>query len=185
VHALDAEYLLLVQQLNINQRSAESKRVMVRHPECEQAVLFIVPQVKAVPAPAPPHISPHLPYISLYLPCISQVKVVPGPPAVRERLQANRAYISLYLPIPPYTSIYLPYISPTAPPHLQANRAYISLYLPISPYTSIYLPYISPISPLYLPYICRRTAPSSWRATRRCATSPAGWRAWPRCSTQR
>ena len=56
-----------VQQLNINQRSAESKRVMVRHPECEQAVLFIVPQVK----------------------------VVPGPPAVRERLQANRAYISL------------------------------------------------------------------------------------------
>ena len=157
MHALDAEYLLLVQQLNINQRSAESKRVMVRHPECEQAVLFIVPQVK----------------------------VVPGPPAVRERLQANRAYISLYLPIPPYTSIYLPYISPTSPPHLQANRAYISLYLPISPYTSIYLPYISPISPLYLPYICRRTAPSSWRATRRCATSPAGWRAWPRCSTQR
>ena len=75
MHALDAEYLLLVQQLNINQRSAESKRVMVRHPECEQAVLFIVPQVK----------------------------VVPGPPAVRERLQANRAYISLYLPIPPYT----------------------------------------------------------------------------------
>ena len=63
VHVLDAEYLLLVQQLNINQRSAESKRVMVRHPECEQPVLFIVPQVK----------------------------VVPGPPAVRERLQANRA----------------------------------------------------------------------------------------------
>ena len=79
MHALDAEYLLLVQQLNINQRSAESKRVMVRHPECEQAVLFIVPQVK----------------------------VVPGPPAVRERLQANRAYISLYLPIPPYISPYL------------------------------------------------------------------------------
>ena len=153
MHALDAEYMLLVQQLNINQRSAESKRVMVRHPECEQAVLFIVPQVK----------------------------VVPGPPAVRERLQANRAYISLYLPIPPYTSIYLPYISPTSPPHLQANRAYIpyiSLYLPIPPS-------ISPISPLYLPHICRRTAPSSWRATRRCATSPAGWRAWPRCSTQR
>ena len=63
VHVLDAEYLSLVQQLNINQRSAESKRVMVRHPECEQPVLFIVPQVK----------------------------VVPGPPAVRERLQANRA----------------------------------------------------------------------------------------------
>ena len=84
MHALDAEYLLLVQQLNINQRSAESKRVMVRHPECEQAVLFIVPQVK----------------------------VVPGPPAVRERLQANRAYISLYLPISPYTS---------APPRSQVS----------------------------------------------------------------
>ena len=114
MHALDAEYLLLVQQLNINQRSAESKRVMVRHPECEQAVLFIVPQVK----------------------------VVPGPPAVRERLQANRAYISLYLPIPPYTSIYLPYISPTSPPHL---------------------PYISPIS--------RTAASSSISVVHRCCPS--------------
>jgi hypothetical protein len=49
VHVLDAEYLRLVQQLNVNQRSAESKRVMVRHPECEQAVLFIVPQVNPPP----------------------------------------------------------------------------------------------------------------------------------------
>ena len=49
VHVLDAEYLRLVQQLNVNQRSAASKRVMVRHPECEQAVLFIVPQVNPPP----------------------------------------------------------------------------------------------------------------------------------------
>ena len=58
----DSEYLELVKRLNVNSRSSETQRVMVRHPECEQPVLFVVPQVS----------------------------VQPGPPEVRERLQANR-----------------------------------------------------------------------------------------------
>ena len=49
VHVLDAEYLRLVQQLNVNQRSAESKRVMVRHPECEQALHLPLPLRLALP----------------------------------------------------------------------------------------------------------------------------------------
>ncbi|KAL1507015.1 hypothetical protein AB1Y20_007877 [Prymnesium parvum] len=62
VRRVDAEYLSLIRQLNVNQSSGESKQVLVRHPECEQPVMFVVPQIK----------------------------VVPGPAYVRERLQANR-----------------------------------------------------------------------------------------------
>ena len=38
-------------QLNVNQSSGESKKVMVRHPECEQPVLFVLPQIEIVPGP--------------------------------------------------------------------------------------------------------------------------------------
>ena len=56
-------------QLNVNQSSGESKKVMVRHPECEQPVMFVVPQIK----------------------------IVPGPAHVRDRLQSNRAtFVSLH-----------------------------------------------------------------------------------------
>ena len=67
----DSEYLELVKRLNVNSRSSETQRVMVRHPECEQPVLFVVPQVS----------------------------VQPGPPEVRERLQANRQrFIGVHSP---------------------------------------------------------------------------------------
>ena len=39
----------LAAQLNVNQSAGESKKVMVRHPECEQPVMFVVPQIKVVP----------------------------------------------------------------------------------------------------------------------------------------
>ena len=69
VRLADVEYLSLVRQLNVNQNSGETKKVMVHHPECEQPVMFVVPQIK----------------------------VGPGPPHVRDRLQSNRAtFVALH-----------------------------------------------------------------------------------------
>jgi len=65
----DLEYLELVRKLNVNQRSKETESVTVRHPECEQPVMFVLPQIK----------------------------IAPGPPEVSERLQANRAaFVALH-----------------------------------------------------------------------------------------
>ena len=65
----DQAYLRLVRRLNVNQRSGETKRVTVRHPECEQPVMFVLPQIQ----------------------------IVPGPPEVQQQLQANRAsFVALH-----------------------------------------------------------------------------------------
>ena len=57
----DHEYLGLVRRLNVNKRSDETNKVTVRHPECDQPVMFVLPQIK----------------------------IVPGPPAVGEKLQVS------------------------------------------------------------------------------------------------
>ena len=49
-----------------------------------------------------------------------------------------------HLPIPPYTSLHLPYISPTSPLDLACISRDEQAHLPRSPYTSLHLPYISP-----------------------------------------
>ena len=75
------------------------------------------------------------PYISLYLPSISQ----PGAArAVRHLPPLNLRYVSLYLPISPY-------ISPLSPN--QPRLARLVNFLPIPPLCLPISPYISPLSP--------------------------------------
>ena len=38
-------------KLNVNQRSEETGSVTMRHPECEQPVMFVLPQIKIAPGP--------------------------------------------------------------------------------------------------------------------------------------
>jgi hypothetical protein len=45
------EYLEFVGKLNVNQRSEETGSVTMRHPECEQPVMFVLPQIKIAPGP--------------------------------------------------------------------------------------------------------------------------------------
>jgi hypothetical protein len=45
------EYLEFVGKLNVNQRSEETGSVTMRHPECEQPVMFVLPQIKIAPWP--------------------------------------------------------------------------------------------------------------------------------------
>ena len=79
-------------------------------------------------------------------------------------------YISLYLPISPYISLYDSVRRGTR----SARSASISPYLPISPYISLHLP-ISPYISLYLPispYISH--GPPSRAPARRIATAAGG-----------
>ena len=65
--------------------------------------------------------------------------------------RACYAQAGLYLPISPYISLYLPYISPISPP-----------YLPhICPISAPYLPHISPISPRRTSW-CSMTCSPQW-----------------------
>jgi hypothetical protein len=38
-------------KLNVNQRSEETGSATMRHPECEQPVMFVLPQIKIAPWP--------------------------------------------------------------------------------------------------------------------------------------